>query len=109
MANGWQQTIKDWTIRRNILTGFGVVLTFTAALGWQAIRALDRLNAAGNDVRAAEHIFQDSRAAILVFLAVTVAGGVLLALWLARLIADPLTQLGILAEQGSNGGLTTHI
>ena len=49
MANGWQQTIKDWTIRRKILTGFAVVLTFTAALGWQAIRALERLNGAGSD------------------------------------------------------------
>ena len=40
MANNWQQTIKDWTIRRKILTGFALVLTLTTALGWQAIRAL---------------------------------------------------------------------
>ena len=33
MANSWQQTIKDWTIRRKILTGFAIVLTFTTALG----------------------------------------------------------------------------
>ena len=26
MANSWQQTIKDWTIRRKILTGFALVL-----------------------------------------------------------------------------------
>ena len=109
MANSWQQTIKDWTIRRKILTGFAIVLTFTAALGWQAIRALERLNAAGNDMRAAEQIFQDSRTAIMLFLAVTIAAGVLLALGLARLIADPLTQLGILAEQVSKGDLTTDI
>jgi methyl-accepting chemotaxis protein len=109
MANSWQQTIKDWTIRRKILTGFALVLAFTTALGWLAIRALERLNAAGNDVRAAEQIFQDSRTAILVFLAVTVGAGVLLALGLARLIADPLTQLGILAEQVSKGDLTTDI
>ena len=109
MAKAWQQTIKDWTIRRKILTGFAVVLALTAALGWQAIRALDRLNAVGNDVRAAEQIFQDSRAAILLFLVVTIAGGVVLALGLARLIADPLTQLGVLAEQVSKGDLTTDI
>ena len=54
MANGWQQTIRDWTIRRKILTGFAAVLVLTTALGWQCLRALDRLNAAGNDVRAAE-------------------------------------------------------
>ncbi|HEU4523605.1 MAG TPA: hypothetical protein VFR62_01200, partial [Gemmatimonadales bacterium] len=109
MANSWQQTIRDWTIRRKILTGFAVVLAFTAALGWQAIRALERLNAAGNDVRAAEQIFQDSRTAIVMFMVVTVGAGVLLALGLARLIADPLTQLGILAEQVSKGDLTTDI
>jgi hypothetical protein len=34
MPNCWQQTIKDWTIRRKILTGFGVVLALTALLGW---------------------------------------------------------------------------
>jgi methyl-accepting chemotaxis protein len=109
MANGWQQTIKDWTIRRKILTGFAGILVLTIALGWQAIRALDRLNAAGNDVRAAEQIFQDSRATILLLMAVAVGVGVLLALGLARLIADPLTQLGVLAEQVSKGDLTTDI
>ena len=109
MANSWQQTIKDWTIRRKILTGFAMVLTLTTALGWQALRTLDRLNAAGSDVRAAEQIFQDSRMTILVFMVVTIAIGVLLALGLARLIADPLTQLGVLAEQVSMGDLTTDI
>ena len=73
MANSWQQTIKDWTIRRKILTGFAMVLALTTALGWQAIRTLDRLNAAGTDVRAAEQIFHDSRMTILVFMVVTIA------------------------------------
>ena len=73
MANSWQQTIKDWTIRRKILTGFAMVLALTTALGWQALRTLDRLNAAGSDVRAAEQIFQDSRMTILVFMVVTIA------------------------------------
>ena len=105
----WQQTIRDWTIRRKILTGFAGVLGLTMLLGWQALRALDRLNSAGNDTAAAAQIFQDSRTSILVLLAVTLGGGVLLALGLARLIADPLTQLGILAEQVSKGDLTTDI
>jgi methyl-accepting chemotaxis protein len=109
MPNGWQQTIKDWTIRRKILTGFAGVLALTAVLGWQAINALDQLNSAGNDTVAAAQIFQDSRATILVLLVVTIGAGVLLALGLARLIADPLTSLGILAEQVSKGDLTTDI
>jgi methyl-accepting chemotaxis protein len=109
MPNGWQQTIKDWTIRRKILTGFGVVLALTALLGWQAIRALDRLIGAGHDTVAAARIFQDSRITIVVLLLVTIGAGVLLAVGLARLIADPLTQLGILAEQVSKGDLTTDI
>jgi len=72
MPNGWQQTIKDWTIRRKILTGFAGVLALTAVLGWQAIRALDRLNGAGSDTAAAALIFQDSRTTILVVLVVTI-------------------------------------
>ncbi len=109
MPETWQQTIKDWNIRRKILTGFAGVLGLTMLLGWQALRALDRLNSAGNDTAAAAQIFQDSRTTILVLLAFTLGGGVLLALGLARLIADPLTQLGILAEQVSKGDLTTDI
>jgi methyl-accepting chemotaxis protein len=109
MPNGWQQTIKDWTIRRKILTGFAGVLVLTSALGWQAIRALDRLNGAGSDTVAAAQIFQDSRATILLLMVVTIGVGVLLALGLARLIADPLTSLGVLAEQVSKGDLTTDI
>jgi methyl-accepting chemotaxis protein len=109
MANDWQQTVRDWTIRRKILTGFAGVLALTAVLGWQALRALDRLNSAGNDTVAAAEIFQDSRLTIMVLLVVTIGGGVLLALGLARLIADPLTTLGILAEQVSKGDLTTDI
>ena len=109
MTKAWQQTIKDWTIRRKILSGFSAVLALTALLGWQAIRALDRLNNAGNDTLGAEQVFQDSRAMILVLLVVTMGLGVLLALGLARLIADPLTQLGVLAEQVSKGDLTTDI
>ncbi|HEU4474578.1 MAG TPA: hypothetical protein VFR72_07055, partial [Gemmatimonadales bacterium] len=74
MANDWQQTVRDWTIRRKILTGFAGVLVLTSVLGWQALRALDRLNSAGNDTVAAAEIFQDSRLTILALLAVTIGG-----------------------------------
>ena len=36
MAGRLEQTIKDWTIRRKILTGFCAVLACTAVLGWLA-------------------------------------------------------------------------
>ena len=42
-------------------------------------------------------------------LAITIGLGLALALALSRLIADPLTSLGILAEQVSKGDLTTDI
>ncbi|CAN5783807.1 hypothetical protein BH24GEM1_BH24GEM1_23310 [soil metagenome] len=109
MPNAWQQTIKDWTIRRKILTGFAAVLALTALLGLQSLRALDRLNGVGTDIVTAEQIFQDARTMIMALMVVTIGLGVLLALALARLIADPLTQLGVLAEQVSKGDLTTDI
>ena len=37
---GWQQTIKDWTIRRKILTGFSGVLLLAAVLGLLALWSL---------------------------------------------------------------------
>ena len=46
MAGGLEQTIRDWTIRRKILTGFAMVLACTALLGWLGLRALDRMNVA---------------------------------------------------------------
>ena len=54
MPSRWEQAIRDWTIRRKILTGFGCVLALTAILGWQAIRALDRLNLANGEDAAAQ-------------------------------------------------------
>ncbi len=109
MPSRWEQTIKDWTIRRKILTGFSGVLALTAFLGWQAIRALDRMARVGADAVAAGQIFHDSRNTILILLVVSIGLGFVLALALARLIADPLTSLGILAEQVSKGDLTTDI
>jgi methyl-accepting chemotaxis protein len=104
------QVIKDWTIRRKILTGFGLVLVLTALLGWRALHALGQMTQlASGDYAGAERIVNDSRTAILMLLCVTIGLGVALALALSRLIADPLTSLGILAEQVSKGDLTADI
>jgi len=108
MPSRVEQVIKDWTIRRKILTGFGVVLACTGLLGWEAMRGFSRVaGTVGED--AASVILQDSRSLILSTLGVTVVVGIVLALALARLIADPLTNLGILAEQVSKGDLTADI
>jgi methyl-accepting chemotaxis protein len=116
MAGGLEQTIKDWTIRRKILAGMSVVLAGTAVLGWLALRGLDRMNVAAAQIvggtlpsGAADQIFRDARSGILAILVVTVGLGIMTALALARLIADPLTRLGILAEQVSKGDLTADI
>ncbi len=109
MASRVEQTIRDWTIKRKILTGFGVVLVLTGLLGWQAMRALEGIYHAGADPVAAGRIFTDSRTMILVLLGAAIGIGVALAIGLSRIIADPLTSLGILAEQVSKGDLTTDI
>jgi methyl-accepting chemotaxis protein len=104
------QVIKDWTIRRKILTGFSVVLAFTGLLGWRALDALGRMSRlTAGDFVGAERIVSDARGAILVLLAITLGLGLVLALALSRLIADPLTNLGVLAEQVSKGDLTADI
>jgi methyl-accepting chemotaxis protein len=113
MAGRLEQGIKDWTIRRKILTGFMVVILLTTLQGWQAIEGLARVSTAvggGKLTReATEQMFQDTRFLIVAILAITIVLGVCLALGLARLIADPLTELGILVEEVSKGDLTTDI
>ncbi|HEY8256230.1 MAG TPA: HAMP domain-containing methyl-accepting chemotaxis protein [Gemmatimonadales bacterium] len=109
MPSRVEQVVRDWTIRRKILTGFGLVLTLTGIVGWQAMRALDGIYRAGGDAVAAGRIFNDSRTMILVLLGAALGIGIALAMALARIIADPLTSLGILAEQVSKGDLTTDI
>ena len=113
MAGRLEQGIKDWTIRRKILTGFMVVMLLTTLQGWQAIEGLSRVSTAvgggGLTREATEQMFQDTRFLIVSILAITIVLGVCLALGLARLIADPLTQLGILVEEVSKGDLTTDI
>jgi methyl-accepting chemotaxis protein len=113
MAGPLEQGIKDWTIRRKILTGFSVVLLLTGLLGWQALQGLERVTSAVSNGHlsreVSEQMFHDTRLLILVTLTITILLGVALALGLARLIADPLTGLGILVEQVSKGDLTTEI
>jgi methyl-accepting chemotaxis protein len=113
MASRLEQTIKDWTIRRKILTGFSAILVLTGLLGWQALERLELLTTAVAKGQLSQEVtqqmFHDSRLLILGILALTIILGVALALWLARLIADPLTGLGILIEQVSKGDLTTDI
>jgi methyl-accepting chemotaxis protein len=110
------QRVKDWTIRRKIVTGFAGVLLITGFLGWFAIHQLDRMNLAVTGINrgelpvsAVDEIFHDSRTMILLMLGVAVAAGLLVAFFLARLIADPLTQLGVAAEEVSKGDLTIEI
>jgi methyl-accepting chemotaxis protein len=112
MAGRLEQGIKDWTIRRKILTGFGVILLLTGLQGWQALQGLGRLTAAvaqGQHSEVTEQMFRDTRFFILGILAITIVLGVALALGLARLIADPLTSLGLLCEEVAKGNLTTEI
>jgi methyl-accepting chemotaxis protein len=116
MAGRVEQMIKDWTIRRKILTGFSAVLVLAAGLGWLALRSLDRMNIAASRIMqgalpasAADQVFQDSRTAIVGLVVITVGVGLVVAMVLARLIADPLTALGIAAEQVSKGDLTVDI
>ena len=105
MSDRIMQAVRDWTIRRKIITGFIAVLLITGALGWFAIRRLqamyDTVNAVAPGAAAGslEGLYRDSRLWIFVLLAAAVLVGVALALFVARLIADPLTQLGIAAEE----------
>src|SRR3954465_3104954 len=113
MGGRLEQNVKDWTIRRKILSGFSVILLLTALLGWQALEGLERITTAGSTGQHSPEVmnqmFQDTRFFIMVILGITFVLGVALALGLARLIADPLTQLGILCEEVSKGVLTTEI
>ena len=103
MTQTMLQKIRDWTIRRKILTGFAAVLVLTGLQGWFAIRQLDRMAAASGQVLG------DGRSVILLTTAVTVLVGFGLAVFLARLIANPLESLGTLAEEVSKGNLAADI
>ena len=116
MAKQGLQIVRDWTIRRKIVTGFALVLVVTAAQSWFAIRKLDAMDdlvgriSRGELPPAAVHqLREDSRAVIFVMMGAAVALGLLLALFLARLIAAPLERLGIATEQVAKGDLTVQI
>lgn len=113
MPARFEQSIKDWTIRRKILSGFAVVLLLTGLLGWQAVQGLERLMLAVSNGQHSrdvlDQMYHDTRFRIIVILVIAIVLGVALAVGLARLIADPLTQLGIMVEQVSKGDLTTEI
>ena len=112
MSEQLLQVIRNWTIRRKILTGFAIALLATGVVGAYAIRQLDRMHSAVVSAQGGgmvDAIYQDSRSFILVLVASGVILGLLAALFLARLIADPLTRLGLAAEQVSNGDLTIDI
>jgi methyl-accepting chemotaxis protein len=113
MAGRIEQTIKDWTIRRKILSGFAVVLLLTGLLGWEALQGLERVTAS---MATAQHspelmsaMIQNTRIIIGATLAITIVFGIVLALGLSRLIADPLTQLGIMCEEVAKGNLRTEV
>jgi methyl-accepting chemotaxis protein len=105
MTKAFLQTFRDWTIRRKILTGFGAVLCLTALQGWLAIRQLGRMSG----VEGGAGLFEASRSLLLTTTAVTVGIGFGLAVFLAKLIAEPLEKLGLLAEEVAKGDLTTDI
>jgi methyl-accepting chemotaxis protein len=113
MAGRLEQSVRDWTIRRKILSGFTVVLLLTGLMGWQALEGLQRLTTAVSNGQHSpevmDQMFHDTRLLILIILGITIFLGVALALGLSSLIADPLTQLGILCEEVSKGDLTTEI
>jgi methyl-accepting chemotaxis protein len=109
MTDKLLQTIRNWTIRRKILTGFAVVLLVTLGLGAYAIRALDQMHGAAAAGSTGDGIYQGARTMILALLAGAVVVGVATSMFLARLIADPLTRLGLAAEAVSNGDLTVDI
>lgn len=115
MSERFLQMVRDWTIRRKILSGFSVVVLVTVALGWVAIRQLGFMHTAvmsvssGQTADTVDAIYRDARSLILLLVVVAGALGLAAALFLARLIADPLTRLGLAAEEVSKGDLTIDI
>jgi methyl-accepting chemotaxis protein len=109
MIDALFQRLRDWTIRRKILTGFTLVLIVTAALGGYSIHALDEFHRIASADVPTEQLYQSSRWLILALLGTAVIVALVVALTLGRLIADPLTRLGLAAEQVSKGDLTVDI
>jgi methyl-accepting chemotaxis protein len=114
MSERLLQTIRDWTIRRKILTGFAVLVLLTALLGWMALRQLDLMARVAGGVGVLGGVSPDamyvrSRTLILALVGVSAVAGLLLAHFLAKLIAEPLERLGVAAEGVAKGDLTVDI
>ena len=109
MDNRLLQTIRDWTIRRKILTGFGLIVLLTGVLGWVALDKLALMAQTAGTGTAAAAIYAESQRLILLLVGSSGALGIVLAVFLARLIADPLERLGLAAESVSKGDLTVDI
>jgi len=109
MLNAVLSHPRDWTIRRKILSGFFVIVGVTAALGYYSIRALDKFHEIASSDSPTEALYADSRNGILFMLGIAVVVALVIALALSRLIADPLTKLGLAAEAVSKGDLTIDI
>src|SRR6266542_823009 len=108
--------IRDWTIRRKILTGFAPVLLTTGLLGWLTIRRLGAMSGAIAQVSrgqlpeaAVDQLFRDSRSEIVLLVLTTAFIAVGMAFFLTRLIANPIERLGIAAERVDKGDLTVEI
>ncbi len=109
-------SVRDWTIRRKILSGFALVVGSAALQGWFASRKLEAVKElverGGRDELAAsavQSLVAESRMVLVLMMIATVALGLVLALLLARLIADPLEQLGVASERISKGDLRVDI
>jgi methyl-accepting chemotaxis protein len=108
MTDKLVQWIPDLTIRRKLLSGIAIVLALNAYLALYAINRLSVVGAVANSP-VANQIVSDTRGAILVLVLITIGIGVAVALLLGRLIADPFTALGLLAERVAKGDLTVDI
>ena len=109
-------SIRDWTIRRKILAGFTPILGLAAVEGWYASRKLaavggllGRLQRGEIAASTAQGLVDDARMITFAIVIGTLVSGLLVAALLARLIADPLEQLGIAAERVAQGDLTIEI
>lgn len=114
MSERLLQVIRDWTIRRKILTGFAVLIAITALLGWTALWRLDQMARLVGGVGVpsgvtADAMYQQSRTLILALVGVSAVAGLLLASFLGKLIADPLERLALAAESVAKGDLTVDI
>lgn len=103
------QFIRDWPIRRKLLVGFALVLILTGALGWSGLRTIDEMYRTASSEIATEKFYQGARRELVILFSATVIVALGIGLGLTRLIADPLTRLGLAAEEVAKGDLTIEI